>query len=124
MVALSDRVRLAGTKYDRRAKLTEDQKATMKWLHEEEKVSYNKLGAMFNVSKRCAIFACNPDKYEISKKQARERRKDGRYKLTSEDRAVVAKEHKKYKRKLLQEHKIELRKTTEGRYETVTQEEI
>jgi len=35
----SEKINISGTFYDRRRKLTEDQKEYIRWLHEEEKMS-------------------------------------------------------------------------------------
>ena len=61
MPYLSSKIPIIHTQYDRRRKLTDDQKEYIKWLREEEKLSYNKLAEMFSVSKKCIQFICNPD---------------------------------------------------------------
>ena len=61
MPYISEKIPIAGTQYDRRRKLTEDQKQYIKWLREEEQMSYNQLAKMFNVSKRLIIFICRPE---------------------------------------------------------------
>ena len=48
----SEKIKIAGTKYDRRIKLTKDQKEYIRWLREEEKLSQMKLAKMFGVSKK------------------------------------------------------------------------
>lgn len=72
-------VKLEGTMLDRRRKLTEDQKAYIKWLHEEEQLSYNALAKQFGVSKRLINFICKPEAHEKCKARFKELRKDGRY---------------------------------------------
>ena len=39
----SEKIRIAGTQYDRRIKLTPDQKEYIKWLREKQLISYSKL---------------------------------------------------------------------------------
>lgn len=46
----SENIRIAGTQYDRRIKLAPDQKEYIKWLRENELLSYSKLAKMFGVS--------------------------------------------------------------------------
>lgn len=48
----SEKIRIAGTQYDRRIKLTPDQKEYIKWLREKRLISYSKLAKIFGVSKR------------------------------------------------------------------------
>lgn len=43
----SEKIRIAGTKYDRRIKLTPDQKEYIKWLREKQLISYSKLAKIF-----------------------------------------------------------------------------
>ena len=58
----SEKTRIAGTQYDRRIKLTPDQKEYIKWLREKQLISYSKLAKIFGVSKRLIQFICCPDK--------------------------------------------------------------
>ena len=102
----SERIKIAGTQYDRRIKLTEDQKNYIRWLREEEKLSYNKLAQMFNVSKRLIIFVCRPETMEKCRKRFKRLRKDGRYKAPKEEWAETMREHRSYKHNLYKENKI------------------
>lgn len=102
----SEKIKIAGTQYDRRRKLTDDQRALIKWLHEEEQVSYNKLAAQFGVSKRLIIFVCKPESAEKCKKRFKEQKKAGKWKVTKEEWAAVIREHRRYKHNLHKEGKI------------------
>jgi len=102
----SERIKIAGTQYDRRIKLTEDQKNYIRWLREEEKLSYNKLAQMFNVSKRLIIFVCRPETMEKCRERFKQLRKDGRYKASKEEWAETMREHRNYKQNLHKENKI------------------
>lgn len=73
------RIKIEGTQYDRRRRLSEEQKAMIRRLRETEKLSYNQIAKQFGVSKRLIIFICCPDKEKIAREQFKERRKDGRY---------------------------------------------
>lgn len=102
----SSKIKIEGTSFDRIRKLSEDQKEYIRWLREEENLSYQKLADMFSVSKRLVIFVCNPEKYEKCKEQFKQRRKDGRYSVTKEEWAEIIREHRHYKQKLYLENKI------------------
>lgn len=96
----SEKIRIAGTQYDRRIKLVPDQKEYIKWLRENELLSYSKLAKMFGVSKRLIQFICCPDKYLKSKENLKQRKADGRYKPTKEEWAATIREHRRYKEQL------------------------
>lgn len=104
----SERIKIAGTQFDRRIKLTDEQKDLIRWLREEEQISYNKLAAQFNVSKRLVMFICNPEKYEKSKEQFKQRKMEGRYKPCKKEWAETVREHRKYKQELYLNNKITL----------------
>lgn len=65
--------------YDRRRKLTEDDKFEIVRLRKEHNLSQRTLARMFGVSRRLIIFIIDPEKHERAKAQFKERRKDGRY---------------------------------------------
>ncbi len=96
----SEKIKIEGTKLDRRRKLTEDQKAYIRWLREEEGLSQRKLAAMFGVSRRLITFILDPEKEKRSKERGKQLRKEGRYKYTKEQWAEVMKEHRHYKEQL------------------------
>lgn len=96
----SEKIKIEGTKLDRRRKLTEDQKAYIRWLREEEGLSQRKLAAIFGVSRRLITFILDPEKEKRSKERGKQLRKEGRYKYTKEQWAEVMKEHRHYKEQL------------------------
>ena len=108
----SEKIRIAGTQYDRRIKLTPDQKEYIKWLREKQLISYSKLAKIFGVSKRLIQFICCPDKYlknkrfdlEIetvkNKESLKQRKAEGRYKPTKAEWAATIREHRRYKEQL------------------------
>lgn len=102
----SSRIKIEGTQYDRRRRLSEEQKAAIRRLRETERLSYNQIAKQFGVSKRLIIFICCPDKEQIAKEQFKERRKDGRYAPTREERNEIMREHRHYKQELYLEGKI------------------
>ena len=102
----SEKIKIAGTSHDRRRKLTEDQKEYIRWLREEEQLSYNQLARQFGVSKRLIIFICKPEIMEKAMERFKQYRKEGRYKPTKEEWAETMKEHRHYKEKLHKDGKI------------------
>lgn len=102
----SEKIKIAGTKYDRRIKLTEDQKEYIRWLREEEKLSQMALAKMFGVSKRLIQFVIQPDKLEKNKQRLKEAKKKGLYKPSKEEWNEIQREHRRYKHKLRMDGKI------------------
>ena len=86
--------------YDRRIKLSDKDKKIIYKTYWQGGTSYNQLAKQYHVSKRLIIFICNPEKYEKVKEQHKERRKDGRYKETAEQKKQIMREHRAYKRHL------------------------
>lgn len=78
----SEKIKIAGTKLDRRRKLTEDQKDLIRWLREEEGLSQRKLAAMFGVSRRLITYILDPEKEKRNKTIQKKHRQEGRYKYT------------------------------------------
>lgn len=64
----AEHIRLAGTKYDARAKLSPDQRDAIKVLSREG-YSQRKLAAMFNVSKRLIQSIVSPPERQPGKKR-------------------------------------------------------
>lgn len=102
----SEKIKIEGTSYDRRRKLSEDTKEYIRWLREEEKLSYQKLADMFKVSKRLIIFVCNPEKYDTCREQFKRRKKEGRYSVSKVEWNETMREHRHYKQELYLENKI------------------
>ena len=96
----SEKIKIEGTKLDRRRKLTEDQKQYIRWLREEEGLSQRQLAAMFGVSRRLITFVLDPEKEKRNKAIQKKYHKEGRYKYTKEQWAEVKREHRHYKQQL------------------------
>lgn len=64
---------------DKRVKLTDDDRARIKQLHQSGDWSQRALAAEFGVSRRLIQFIVYPEKLEAAKQAYAERRKDGRY---------------------------------------------
>ena len=93
--------------YDRRVKLSDEQRKEIIIKYNKGTYTYKQLAKEYNVSLRLISFVINPDQYEIAKAQYNERRKDGRYKLSPEYYARAYNNLKAYKRKLLDAGKID-----------------
>lgn len=91
--------------YDRRRKLTEDDKFEIVRLRKEHNLSQRTLARMFGVSRRLIIFIIDPEKHERAKAQYKERRQDGRY-YDRETHRKTIKNYREYKHKLYLDGKI------------------
>ena len=101
----SDKIKIANSEFDRRIKLTNEDKELIKWLREEEQISYQKLADRFNVSKRSIFFICKPETLEKNKK-LRENRGGWKVYYDKERHTKSIKEHRNYKRDLYLKNKI------------------
>ena len=99
MPYLSQKIKIENTVFDRRIKLTIEDKDLIKWLREEEQISYQKLANRFNVSKRTIIFICKPETLEACKKARLLRGGSGIY-YNRESNSETQKEHRQYKQDL------------------------
>jgi DNA-binding XRE family transcriptional regulator len=99
MPRISDTIPIKNEKLDRRVKLTADDKELVKWLREEEQISYQKLANRFGVSKRLIIFICKP---ESKAKDLENRVKRGGSKIyyDRETHNASIKDHRDYKKEL------------------------
>ncbi len=102
----SEKIKLP-KQYDKRIKLTDKQREEIKEKYMTGLYSQRDLAAEYKVSRRLITFILNPEKYEISKEQFKERRKDGRYKPDSKEWNDKMKEHRRYKQGLFLAGKIE-----------------
>lgn len=103
----SEKIKIAGTQYDRRRKLTEDQKDYIRWLREEECLSQRALAAIFGVSRRLITFILFPEKERSNKEISKKLRSTGRYKPSKEQWAETMRNHRHYKQQLYTEGKIQ-----------------
>jgi hypothetical protein len=95
----SDTISINNEKLDRRVKLTTDDKELVKWLREEEKISYQKLANRFGVSKRLIIFICKPEA-KIKDLENRAKRGGSKIYYDRESHNASIKEHRDYKKEL------------------------
>lgn len=92
--------------YDRRRKLTEEQKEEIRVKYATGFYSQRQLAREYNVSRRLITFCIDDTKREKCAEQFKERRKDGRYKPTKEEWAAITRDHRQYKNNLYRQGKI------------------
>lgn len=98
----SDTVAINNEKLDRRVKLTAQDKELVKWLREEEQISYQKLADRFGVSKRLIIFICKPET-KIKDLENRAKRGGSKIYYDRESHNASVKDHRDYKKELFQQ---------------------
>lgn len=102
----SEKIKIANTEYDRRIKLTEEQRKEIREKYATGTVGHRPLAKEYGVSRSLIRYVVDEEKYEKSKAYFRERRKDGRYNKSKEENNKIMKERRKYKQKLYLEAKI------------------
>ena len=100
MAAIVDRYRV-GKEYDRRRKLTDEQKEEIRRLRELG-LSLKEIAEAYGVSRRLVQFICDPAKEEENKKRRQERGGWRQY-YDPNTHAKTMREHRLYKQKLLAE---------------------
>ena len=96
MPYLSEKIMIKNTQFDKRIKLTEEDKIEIVKIREEDGISYAKIAAMFNVSKRSIYFVVNPDKLTENKQKRLERGGWKSY-YHKETNTAYKKAHNRYK---------------------------
>lgn len=90
--------------YDRRRKLTEDQKEKIKVLYERGLGSHRSLARQFGVSKSCIAILVNPERAEKVKQRIKDHWQD--YRQTKEEHAASMRKNRQYKHQLYKEGKL------------------
>lgn len=103
----SEKIKIAGTFYDRRVKLTAEEREEIKYLYKTSVHSQRKLADMFHVSRSLIGMVVNPERLERVRELFKERRREGKYKVSKEERARIIREHRRYKQRLFVEGKIQ-----------------
>ena len=98
----SEKIIIRGSQYDRRQKLTPEQKSEIAFRYATTGISQRKLAKEYGVSRRLITFIVNPEEENRNKQQLKIRKPD-RAKLTKSVR-----EYRRYKQKLFLEGKIQL----------------
>lgn len=99
----SEKIRLP-TEYDRRVKLSAEQKEEIKHKYETGFYSLNGLAKEYKVSKKTILLTVNPESKRKNDERIKEHWKD--YQVTKEERNAIIREHRAYKEKLYREGKI------------------
>jgi predicted DNA-binding protein (UPF0251 family) len=102
----SQNIKIEQTEFDKRIKLTPDDKKEILRLREIEGLSQRKLAAMFGVSRRLITFILDPAKHERNI-DCRKQREIG----YTKEQAVYMRTHRHRKQKLYIEGKIGFDKT-------------
>lgn len=104
----SEKIKIEGTKHDKRIKLTKEQK---KAIHENKLgLSQRKLAEMYKVSRRTIQFILDPEKLEENKKRRAERGGSKQY-YKKEDNTKAIRKTRRHKQILFKAGEIELQKT-------------
>lgn len=90
--------------YDRRRKLTDEQKDEIKHKYATGAYSLNGLAKEYNVSKKSILLIVNPESKRKNDERIKEHWRD--YQPSSKERNAIAKEHRQYKQKLYESGKI------------------
>lgn len=76
----SEKILIRGTRYDRRNKLTAEQRQEIFHRYHTESVSQRQLACEYGVSRRLISYIVDPEKAEIAKEILRQRKAKGMYK--------------------------------------------
>ena len=103
----SEKIKIEGTKHDKRRKLTEEQKKTIR----ENKLglSQRKLATMYKVSRRTIQFILDPKKLEENKKRREERGGWKQY-YKKENNTAAVRKTRRHKQILFNAGEINLQK--------------
>lgn len=102
----SEKIKISGTAYDRRQKLTPEQKEQIRWLYKNTDTSQRKLAKQFGVSRRLIVFVLNPEDYEHNREQLKGKKAKGFYRQSKEQRAAIMRDHRHYKQQLFRQGEI------------------
>ena len=95
----SSKIKIVGTKHDRRVKLTQRDKQSIKELYKLSEWSTRKLAKKYEVSKRLIQFILDPAKLEANKERRKERGGSKQY-YNKEYSTNAKRKHRRYKQKL------------------------
>ena len=99
----SEKIKLP-QEYDRRRKLTDEQKDEIKHKYSTGFYSLNNLAIKYKVSKKTILLIVNPESKRKNDERIKDHWKD--YQPTTEERNKIMNEHRQYKQKLHKDGKI------------------
>ena len=99
----SEKIKLP-QEYDRRRKLTDEQKDEIKHKYSTGLYSLNNLATEYKVSKKTILLIVNPESKRKNDERIKDHWKD--YQPTTEERNKIMNEHRQYKQKLHTDGKI------------------
>lgn len=94
----SEKIKIEGTKFDKRVKLTQEDKKDI--FENALGLSQRELARMYGVSRRTIQFILDPQKL-IENKKRREERGGWKQYYNREDQTISIREHRKYKQELM-----------------------
>jgi predicted DNA-binding protein (UPF0251 family) len=95
----SDKLPINNPKYDKRVKLTDEDKESIRIEYETGLISQRDLAKKYSVSRRLIQFVLSPEKQAVAREQFLERQKDGRY-YDRERHNEQMKRHRNHKKEL------------------------
>nr|DAE30238.1 MAG TPA: Protein of unknown function (DUF2481) [virus sp. ct5rm7] len=104
----SEKILICGTQYDRRQKLTPEQRAEIFHRYHTEDVSQRQLAQEYGISRRLVTFIIDPEKMETASEGLKRRKAKGLYKPDKQKWAATVREHRRYKQQLYKQGQIEL----------------
>lgn len=104
----SQKISIRGTEFDRRQKLTPEQRGEIYHRYHTEYVSQRQLAREYGVSRRLITFIIDPDKLEASRKRLKLSKAKGLYKPDKRKWAATVREHRQYKHQLYKQGKIQM----------------
>lgn len=104
----SEKIVICGTKFDRRQKLTPEQRAEIYRRYRDEDVSQRQLAREYGVSRRLIAFIINPDKMEEARDRLKRSKAKGLYKPDKKKWAATVREHRHYKQELFKQGLIKI----------------
>ena len=98
MPYVSETIKIAGTKFDRRRKLTEDDKVEIRKMYQDS-CSYAEIAKVFGVNRRTISFIVNPEELAWNK-LLREKRGGWKQYHNKKEHTKRIKEYRSYKQSL------------------------
>lgn len=104
----SEKIPICGTLFDRRQKLTPEQRGEIYHRYHTECVSQRQLAAEYGVSRRLITFIIDPDKMEEARRRLKQSKAKGMYKPDKKKWAEIVREHRHYKQELFKQGQIKI----------------